>query len=261
MYLVNEGRVVPIVQTNGIESDILERIMKKNHSSSSSMNPLVENRLTCATELITKEVYFSFTSGAFPYLVHYLYLEMRRYYMSLGLKEVPFSEDIFSRYCQELVVLRIKYLNGNPGPKPDSVQVPKMISQLLFFIGNAKDRLRGLCYQPILEKSFTEAYKANNGIISKKDFSDVTFFLSDLSDRNVIICSSELPRSKEGNVDFMSTVVIDGFIRNAFEVNPECALYASILANIQLDYFGYGHILYYHLETISNEISRGHGVQ
>lgn len=135
---------------------------------------------------------------------------------------LPFSSDDLASYIDQLVVLRVKYVNGERvayGPT-DRICVPSFLSLVLSNVGKVSNVDYGLELFPRV---------AVETKIDSEFMMKMSRFIRALSHLGIEYAEG-YSRNKEGSYEFMSMTLIDGFIRNPDKAaHPVFALMASTL--------------------------------
>lgn len=135
---------------------------------------------------------------------------------------LPFTESDLASYINQLVVLRVKYVNGERvayGPT-DKICVPSFLSLVLSNVGKVSNVDYGLELFPVV---------ANAPTVDSDFIMKMSRYIRALSGLGIEYAEG-YARNKEGSYEFMSMTLIDGYVRNPNKApHPVFALMASTL--------------------------------
>jgi hypothetical protein len=198
---------------SGTESSFYHSLRKFSEGSIQAV-PFEYSRVPVVLELQNKVL----TS-----YVETLYQELESATSIMG-GSVPFSLGELVNYCQQLVKIRVDYVNRTHamfGPT-EKLAVPAFLSVVLENIGLAEDVDRGIELYPTLS--------GFESLMSAQEMSMMTTKLKTLS-RYGFEYAEGYSRDRKGSWDFMTMTLIDGYVRSiSKEAHPVYALMASVLA-------------------------------
>lgn len=180
--------------------------------------------LPSVKDYIRVEVSVDINASLLMTYVHSLHASLEAKVMTHG-GTLSFSEDELLRYCQTLVVARVKYVrNERHAVSPrDRVAVPSFLSVVLQNLGEVTEHGIGLTLTPVV--TFGEDFVPMSG-------DEVFAFANKLRVLGPFgfEYADELPRDRNGSFDFMTVQFIENeVVSHTSNPTPAVALLASLL--------------------------------
>lgn len=209
--------------------------MKTTQMIASDFSKSAERSLVAMTELMEgQHVSMSVENPVFAMLSETIYDKLATVnYMRKFSSSV--SKTAFMEYLEFLITLRVAYTTG--GRISNNVRMvqewtyPASFASVLPCIGVVLDHETGIQYIPELNSPVVISEVSDEKVMQYQRVSNL------LKVCEGVIMSTEMPKTKEGDLEFMSFLVLDGIIKATSKVaHPVKALLRAVVAQSAVDH-------------------------